>query len=89
MNKPSWQTSTLSQVFLGGTAFYGVIISIVAVGLVFFNSDVEKAKLVIGWASALQVAVMSAYLTARQGVNGKGGDLKQSPSDGAASGGVS
>ena len=67
--KPSWQTSTLSQAFFGSLIAYWILLAIVAVGLIFFNGDVEKAKLVVGWASALEASVTAAYLTARK-VNG-------------------
>ncbi len=65
-SKPSFYTSTLSLAFLGSLIFYGVILLVVAVGLLFFKADVENAKLIIGWASALQAMLTSAYLTARR-----------------------
>ena len=73
-DKPSWQTSTLSQAFFGSLIAYWVLLGIVAVGLLFVHADVEMAKLIVGWASALEASVMAAYLTARKvtggGVNG-------------------
>lgn len=68
--KPSYANSTLSQAFVLSLVFYMATIFMVTVGLIFFNTDVEKAKLVIGWASALEAAISSAYLTARK-VNGE------------------
>ena len=69
--QPSWQTSTLSQAFIGSLIAYWGILAVIAIGIVWGNTDVEKAKIVIGWASALETAVASAYLTARK-VNGNG-----------------
>ena len=67
--QPSWQTSTLSQAFIISLGFYMAELLIVTIGLCFFHADVENAKLVIGWSSALEAAISSAYLTARK-VNG-------------------
>ena len=77
--KPSWQTSTLSQAFIGSLIFYGAILLLVTVGLMFFKADVETAKIVVGWASAAETAVMSAYLTARKPGNGNGGTHVETP----------
>jgi len=68
---PSWHNSTLSQTFIGSCVLYGLILVIVSVGLIWCKLDVEIAKLIVGWVSAFQVAITSAYLTARK-VNGEG-----------------
>ena len=70
--QPSYKTSTLSQAFIGSLVFYFLVILMVAAGLIWANLDAEKAKLIIGWASALQASITAAYLTARK-VNGNGG----------------
>ena len=66
MSVPSWHNSTLSQAFIGSLAFYCAVLLLVTTGLIWRGLDVETAKLVIGWASALEMSVMSAYLTARK-----------------------
>lgn len=71
-SKPSYCTSTLSQAFIGSCVFYALAILFVTLGLILHRLDVETAKLVIGWASAFQVAISSAYLTARKVGNGEG-----------------
>ena len=76
--KPSYCTSTLSQAFIGSLAFYGGLLLLVAAGLIWFSLDAEKAKLVVGWASALQASITAAYLTARK-VNGNGGSQHEPP----------
>ena len=68
--QPSYKTSTLSQAFIGSLIFYTLTLLIVTVGLMFFQSNVETAKLIVGWASALEASIASAYLTARK-VNGE------------------
>lgn len=72
-DQPSWTTSTLSQAFVGSLVAYWALLLVVAIGLTFFNADVEKVKLAIGWASALEASVTAAYLTARKngGANGE------------------
>ena len=69
--KPSYATSTLSQAFIASLIFYMVEMSLVTVGLIWFKLDVEIAKLIIGWSSALEAAISSAYLAVRK-VNGEG-----------------
>ena len=64
--KPSYCTSTLSQAFIGSLAFYCFALFLVTVGLIGFKLDVDNAKLIIGWASALQASITAAYLTARK-----------------------
>lgn len=71
--KPSYCTSTLSQAFIGSLGFYCAILILVAIGLIWFKLDVEAAKLVIGWASALEASIASAYLTARKTTGNAGG----------------
>ena len=68
-SKPSWHNSTLSQAFIGSLVAYWILLVIVTCGLLFFHADVEMAKLIVGWASALEASVTAAYLTARK-VNG-------------------
>ena len=79
VEKPSWATSTLSQAFIGSLAFYGLILLLTAAGMIWAGLDVEKAKTIIGWASALQAALMSAYLTARRTGNGGTHESPQVP----------
>ena len=69
MAEASWKTSTLSQAFFLSLIFYMGILVIVTIGVCFFNPNIENVKLIVGWASALEAAVSSAYLTARK-VNG-------------------
>lgn len=76
---PSWHNSTLSQAFLGSCVFYAGLLFLVSAGLIWFKLDVEVAKLIIGWASAFQVAISSAYLTARRTSNGNGEAKKEEP----------
>lgn len=64
--KPSWCTSTLSQAFIGSLGFYCFTLFLVTVGLIGFKLNVDHAKLIIGWASALQASITAAYLTARR-----------------------
>ena len=71
---PSWQTSTLSQAFIGSLIAYWGILSVIAIGIVWGNTDVEKAKIVVGWASALEAAVSSAYLAIRKTNGGGNGE---------------
>jgi len=68
-DKPSWTSSTLSQAFIGSLVAYWILLGLVAFGLLFFHADVEMAKLIVGWSSALEASVTAAYLTARK-VNG-------------------
>ena len=70
-SKPSYCTSTLSQAFIGSCIFYALLMILVTIGLIVHRLDVETAKLVIGWASAFQAAISSAYLTARKTGNGE------------------
>ena len=65
MSEPSWKSSTLSQAFVLTTIGYGLVILVVAVGLIF-KLEVETAKLIIGWASSFWGAISAAYLTARR-----------------------
>ena len=67
--QPSYRTSTLSQAFILTILFYCATILLVTAGLIWANLNAETAKLIIGWTSALQSAITSAYLAVR-GMNG-------------------
>ena len=74
----SLHTSTLSQAFATSLLFYMGMMLLVAYGLIWKSLDVEIAKLIIGWASALEAALMAAYLTARS-VQGNGKEEPPKP----------
>lgn len=76
--QPSYRSSTLSQAFIGSLAFYATILLLVTVGLIWANLDAEKAKLIVGWSSALQGMLTSAYLAVRKPGNA-GGTNGQAP----------
>lgn len=64
--KPSWCTSTLSQAFIGSLAFYCLMLLVVSCGVIWAGLNPDNAKLIVGWVSALQVSIASAYLVARK-----------------------
>ena len=70
--QPSYKSSTLSQAFMLSVVFYMLVLAIVAFGVSFANPNIENVKLVVGWASAFEASIASAYLAVRM-ANGKGG----------------
>ena len=68
--KPSWQTSTLSQAWLASLGFYMTLMLMVTYGLIWKSLNADIAKLIIGWGSAFEGSITAAYLTARK-VNGE------------------
>ena len=66
-DKPSWHTSTLSQLTLGVSVFYATFALLVAAGVIFFKLPIETAKEVMAWPTLLWTNVTTAYFTSRRG----------------------
>lgn len=68
--KASWTTSTLSQAFICSLIFYGGMILLVAGGVIWKGLDVQVAEKIIGWVTALEAPIATAYLAVRKTGNG-------------------